>query len=158
MNRRNFLELSMHAGGAAVTVGLVGLAGVTLFSPNLLDEKGEVWARVGPLDRFPLNATKAAFIEIPRDDWARSLRTQLLYVRRNKGGEVEAFSRKCTDLSCPVTWDSGSETFLCPCHGGIFNRNGEPMAGPPNRPLYRYRHRIEDGFLEVDLHSIPPFG
>jgi Rieske Fe-S protein len=66
------------------------------------------------------------------------------------------FSRACTDLSCPVRWDPGSQWFFCPCHGGIFDRRGEPRAGPPAVPLHRYQTRIRDGILEVDVFSVPP--
>ena len=30
------------------------------------------------------------------------------------------------------------------------------MAGPPNKPLYRYANRVRDGVLEIDLFSLPP--
>lgn len=158
MDRRKFLTRTIHVGGAAVAACLGVPAVVTVLSPALKREMGPRWVRVGLLDGFPIGSTKGALIEVARDDWARSLRTQLLYVRREAAGEIAAFSRKCTDLSCPVTWDAGSETFLCPCHGGIFDREGVPMAGPPSRPLFRYEHRVVDGYLEVDVNSIPPIG
>ncbi len=153
MDRRKFL---VRAGGAAVGLGLAVPAVITLISPTLDGEDGPVWARVGSLDTFPINRTTAALIEVERDDWSPSLRKRLLYVRRRSEEEFVAFSRNCTDLSCPVEWDAGSNTFLCPCHGGIFDREGVPMAGPPNKPLFRYAYRIQDGHLEVDLNSVPP--
>ncbi|WP_164102419.1 QcrA and Rieske domain-containing protein [Candidatus Laterigemmans baculatus] len=81
---------------------------------------------------------------------------QSVYVWRRSAEEVVVFSRSCTDLGCPVTWDPGSHCFLCPCHGGIFAKDGERMAGPPDRPLYRYANRVRDGRLEIDLSSVPP--
>lgn len=157
MDRRKFLRRAIYTGGAVVAGGLAVPVVVTLISPVLEQPKREpAWTRVGAIESFPPETTKGALIEIERRDWASSLRTQLLYVRRSADGEVEAFSRQCTDLSCPVSWDPGSETFVCPCHGGIFNRDGEPMAGPPDRPLFRYNYRIQDGILEVDVNSVPP--
>jgi Rieske Fe-S protein len=55
-----------------------------------------------------------------------------------------------------VNWDAGSQCFYCPCHGGIFDREGVPMAGPPPEPLYRYTTRVRDGVLEIDARSVPP--
>lgn len=55
---------------------------------------------------------------------------------RTKEGLV-AFSRKCTDLGCLVSWDNSREQFICPCHQGVYDRNGKNIAGPPPRPLDR---------------------
>lgn len=56
----------------------------------------------------------------------------------NTAGVITAFSRKCTDLGCLVSWDSSREQFICPCHNGVYDRNGKNIAGPPPRPLDRY--------------------
>jgi menaquinol-cytochrome c reductase iron-sulfur subunit len=66
------------------------------------------------------------------------------------------FSRNCTDASCPVVFDAGSDCFLCPCHGGVFSKDGTPLHGPPPRPLWRYAARVRAGVLEIDLNSLPP--
>ena len=71
-------------------------------------------------------------------------------------GVPVVFSRVCTDVGCPVTYDRGSACFLGPCHGGIFTQDGTPIHGPPPRPLYRYAARVRDGVLEIDLNSLPP--
>ncbi len=153
MDRRKFLA---RAGGAVVGLGLGVPAVITLIAPVLDQDEEPHWARVGAIDSFPLGSMTPSLVKLAREDWSKSMRQRLIYVRRNTAGEVDAFSRNCTDLSCPVNWDEGSRTFLCPCHGGIFDQEGTPIAGPPNKPLFRYAHRIHDGFLEVDLNSVPP--
>ena len=107
------------------------------------------------LDDFPVGAMTRAEVDVPRPDSSRALREKGVYVWRVSGEAIVVFSRNCTDLSCPVTYDPGSECFFCPCHGGIFAKDGERLAGPPNRPLYRYATRIEQGVLEIDLNSVP---
>jgi Rieske Fe-S protein len=49
-------------------------------------------------------------------------------------------------LGCPVRWieREGEGELLCPCHGGIYNINGEYVAGPPPRDLYRYDFEVHD--------------
>ncbi|MBI5286705.1 MAG: ubiquinol-cytochrome c reductase iron-sulfur subunit [Deltaproteobacteria bacterium] len=49
-----------------------------------------------------------------------------------------AFSRICTDLGCLVSWDKAKEQFICPCHQGVYDKNGKNIAGPPPRPLDRF--------------------
>jgi menaquinol-cytochrome c reductase iron-sulfur subunit len=155
MDRRKLLEL-LVIGGGLLTAGIVALPAVaTLLFPVLARRREEVWRPVGPVEAFPLDEVREAAVEVPRDDWARSLRAKGVYVWRPGAEEFVVFSRDCTDLACPVRWDPGSECYFCPCHGGIFARNGDRMAGPPPRPLYRYANRIRDGVLEIDLNSVP---
>ncbi len=57
---------------------------------------------------------------------------------RVRGGDLRAFSQKCTHLGCVVTWSQAAEQMLCPCHDGVFDaRSGLVVAGPPQRPLGR---------------------
>jgi Rieske Fe-S protein len=59
-------------------------------------------------------------------------------VVRVAGGELRAFSQKCTHLGCVVTWNPATDQMLCPCHEGVFDaRSGLVVAGPPQRPLGR---------------------
>jgi len=57
-------------------------------------------------------------------------------VRRTDAG-VEARLLLCTHFGCPVTWDEARERYTCPCHGGLFSAEGEPVAGPPTTALLR---------------------
>lgn len=156
VDRRKFLTtllgLGSAVGGLAVAAPVLG----TIVLPFVRRPAAPEWRNVGPIDRFPPGRMTQGFVEVPRDDWAATLRTKLVYVWRATDGTVTVFSRNCTDLSCPVTWDPGSHCFYCPCHGGIFAQDGTVMAGPPARPLDRYRHRVQDGLLQVDAHSVPP--
>jgi nitrite reductase/ring-hydroxylating ferredoxin subunit len=49
-----------------------------------------------------------------------------------------AYSQKCTHLACAVIPRPKDGVIFCPCHEGYFDlHNGEPIAGPPQRPLPR---------------------
>lgn len=156
MNKRNFSKLIL-AGGGLVISGIVGIpALLSALSPSLRRRSGELWQPVGHIDDFPQGEMIKAVIPVPRDDWARSLREKGVFVLRETADRVIVFSRNCTDLSCPVTFEPGSGWFFCPCHGGIFDQQGVPRAGPPKIPLHRYANRIRENILEVDLNSVPP--
>lgn len=65
---------------------------------------------------------------------------------------LNVLSSSCAHLGCPVRWITreGEGEFLCPCHGGIYNINGEYVAGPPPRDLYRYDSEVrKDGSVYV---------
>jgi menaquinol-cytochrome c reductase iron-sulfur subunit len=156
MDRRDMLSRIVALTGLAVAGVVAVPAAVTALSPLFDRRRGPVWRPIGPLADFEQGAVREAHVEIPRRDWAQALRTQAVYVWHSAEAGVVVFSRKCTDLGCPIVWDPGSAWFFCPCHGGIFAQNGEPVAGPPKRPLYRFAHRIVDGVVEIDLNSLPP--
>lgn len=156
MNRRTLLGLVVQGGGAAAA-GVVGVPAVmTALSPMITARKGEAWRSIARLETFPVGQVSEGLVDPSRETWPPAVSPQAVYVWRPSEEDVVVFSRSCTDLGCPVTFDEGSECFLCPCHGGIFDKNGERMAGPPYRPLYRYRVRIRDGDIQVDLNSLPP--
>lgn len=156
IDRRNWL--SVLIGGGAMALGaVIGIpALLAAIHPALRGRRGQAWRDAGKLDDFPLGKVSPTVVQVQRNDWARSLDAKTVYVYRRSAEEVVVYSRNCTDLSCPLVFDPGSECFFCPCHGGIFGKEGNPMAGPPKTPLYRYANRVRDGVLEIDLHSLPP--
>lgn len=156
MHRRKLLAAVMGVGGAFLS-GIIAIPTLlAAFSPVFQRRSQEAWRAAGRLEDFPVDEIVLAVVQVGRGDWAKSLDEKGVYVSRKSGGEVVVFSRSCTDLSCPVHFDAGSECFFCPCHGGIFSKDGRPMSGPPKVPLYRYRHRVRNGELEIDLRSLPP--
>lgn len=69
-------------------------------------------------------------------------------VKQDDGG-VTVYSPLCTHLGCGYNWDASSRRFLCPCHGSVFDINGQVVAGPAPRSLDVLPSRIEDGRLLV---------
>lgn len=156
MDRRTLLKWAVKLGGL-VAAAVVGLPAVmTGFSPVLKGRPRERWLPLAEdVSSLEVGATRPALVELPRDDWTRGFDEFAVYVWRPRAGELVVFSRTCTDLGCPVNFDPGSACFFCPCHGGIFAQDGSRMAGPPNRPLYRYATRVRAGRVEIDLSSVP---
>ncbi|HEU5056292.1 MAG TPA: Rieske 2Fe-2S domain-containing protein [Kofleriaceae bacterium] len=55
---------------------------------------------------------------------------------RTRGGDLVAYSQKCTHLSCAVVPRVDQGVLHCPCHEGYFDlATGRNIAGPPPRPL-----------------------
>ena len=64
------------------------------------------------------------------------------------GNRFVAYSQVCTHLSCAVYYQAERGRLYCPCHEGVFDPlTGEPVAGPPQRPLPRIVLREENGTL-----------
>jgi glycine/D-amino acid oxidase-like deaminating enzyme/nitrite reductase/ring-hydroxylating ferredoxin subunit len=58
-----------------------------------------------------------------------------LAVYRDTAGTCHAVSANCTHLGCVVAWNSGEETWDCPCHGSRFGVDGRVLTGPAIEPL-----------------------
>lgn len=64
-----------------------------------------------------------------------------VWVLRLPGGFV-AFSAICTHKGCIVDWDERERLLACPCHGGLFDTDGNVVQGLPHRPLPRLRAEV----------------
>jgi quinol---cytochrome c reductase iron-sulfur subunit, bacillus type len=60
-----------------------------------------------------------------------------------------ALSTRCMHLGCPVRYVDAASRFLCPCHGGVYDFQGNRVGGPPVRPLDRFFTRVRNGQVEV---------
>ncbi len=75
------------------------------------------------------------------------------YVSGMEDGVLVMWHR-CTHLGCTVPWREDEGRFHCPCHGGIYNKKGEVLAGPPPRPLDLFSAEVVDGKVVVDTGEV----
>lgn len=156
MNRRKLLGMSVQGIGAIAFGAAVIPSIADSLSPALREEPDEFWIAIGAAESFPVGEVTESVFELPEHFVKRAVDRKSVYVWRKSDSEFVVFSRSCTDLGCPVVHDKGSQWFFCPCHGGVFDQNGERRAGPPKRPLWRYEYRLTSGQIEIDLKSVPP--
>ncbi len=60
-----------------------------------------------------------------------------------------ALSDVCTHAGCSVSYSSSSNTFNCPCHGGVYDINGNVVSGPPPSSLPKYKTVLTGAILTV---------
>jgi len=68
-----------------------------------------------------------------------------------KEGKLLALSTVCTHLGCTVFYRPQEHRFDCPCHQGVFDGEGNPVSGPPKRPLERYPVQVRNGLVFVQF-------
>ena len=85
------------------------------------------------------------------DAWYESEVTGTAWVYKNDNGEIVALSPVCKHLGCTVDWntdDKNPERFFCPCHYGLYEKDGTNVKGtPPTAPLDVYPYEERDGIL-----------
>lgn len=70
----------------------------------------------------------------------------------NIKGELLALSNVCPHLGCKVSWEAVNDRFFCPCHAGVFDKNGTAVAGPPykeGKNLQRYDLKVEGNAVYI---------
>lgn len=82
----------------------------------------------------------------------KQINDRTLIIKKSADGAVEAFDASCTHAGCPVRWSDNEQTFLCKCHGGIFDAQGVPIAGPPTKPLNKFSVLKRDSTQEIIIY------
>lgn len=60
-----------------------------------------------------------------------------LFLIKTETGFI-AISAVCTHMKCILEYKKEERLINCPCHGGIFDLNGNPLKGPIPFPLKKY--------------------
>lgn len=153
--RRRFLGfLSAFAGAVGAAVVGVPVLGF-LLAPLFKRFPGQ-WQTVGRIGDFQVGDVVEVEIEdsstVP---WTGITAKTGAWLHRRSEDEFVAFSLNCTHLGCPVRWEAGAQLFMCPCHGGVYYKDGVVAGGPPPKPLPQYPVRVRNGEVEVQSSPVP---
>ncbi len=147
MNRRKFLKTAVLTGCTALITG-VPLATYAIF-PSLKEGIGN-WIDFGSVkDLEPDNFNMLSYEFMVKDGWIILPQRGFVWARADAGQKIKIFSSTCSHLACNVIWQEETRQFICPCHSGRFNADGQPIAGPPSRSLSILDHKVEDDNLLV---------
>src|SRR5512135_3137808 len=121
VSRRKFLA----AGWGVALVALVGQAGLAMsnyFKPS--NQSGGFGGQV-------IEGRQQHF----NPGTVRLVKEGSHYISALEEGGYLAMWWRCTHLGCTVPWVAGEKQFHCPCHGSLYNTQGEVIGGPAPRPL-----------------------
>ncbi|MFN3534560.1 MAG: ubiquinol-cytochrome c reductase iron-sulfur subunit, partial [Desulfatiglandales bacterium] len=75
-----------------------------------------------------------------------------LFITKDTEDKFVVLSLKCTHLGCTLNYDRQNRLLVCPCHGSMFNLNGENVKGPAKISLTKPDYKIDNkGNLIVTL-------
>ena len=92
----------------------------------------------------------AVLAERHADGWYETRKETVIYIDR-EGDGYRALSATCTHLGCRVSWIAESKQFKCPCHGGVYDRDGRVVSGPPPAPMTRVNVRLNPKTAELEV-------
>ena len=154
-DRRDFLATASTAAlaaGLAGGYGALGAMGLRYLYPARKRPRG--WLFVAQVERVAMGASIA---------WRAPTGEGIAIARQGTGGSVDDFvalSSTCPHLGCQVHWEGANDRFFCPCHNGVFDKEGKGVSGPPGdakQSLARFPLKVEDGllYIEVPLDRLP---
>lgn len=148
-DRRTFLSLaSSVAMGGGLIAGygtLAYMAGKFLYPSR---PQQAVWIYAGKVEDFADGAVVG--LETPSG--------RRVLVRRAGEEQFVAMSTTCPHLGCQVHWEEQNNRFFCPCHNGVFDVEGNAVAGPPaeaGQSLFQFPVRIESGLVYIEVPVDP---
>jgi len=139
-SRRGFFQLAFGwlAGAFAVTAAAAGA--VRFLVPNVLFEPSQGF-KAGKPEDYPDGSV--TFLEDER----------VFLVR--KGNTFRCLSAVCTHLGCTV--NVAGSGYHCPCHGSVFDDQGNVKSGPAPRALDWFQIILsKDNHLLVDKNRRVP--
>jgi Rieske Fe-S protein len=156
VTRRRFMTGGANAAaliaGSAIVLPAAGFAIGPVFH-----RAPATWLDVGRLGDFPHTTYLPRVITIAADIGDAGRTT--IFVRRrdpavdkepgDRFNQVIAITSRCAHVGCPVNYVDAARSFVCPCHGGVYNFRGIRVGGPPPRPLDRFYTRVRAGRVEV---------
>jgi Rieske Fe-S protein len=161
LSRRGFfMKLGILFNGFAAIVLALPLARFLFSSITRSRGNGYLsWVSLGDVSSFPEGETRMSTFRnplvMPTD--GKTVDTAC-WVRRVAADKFQVFAINCAHLGCPVRWFAQSGLFMCPCHGGAYYRDGSRASGPPERGLFEYPYKIENGVLTIDAGQLPTPG
>jgi Rieske Fe-S protein len=154
VTRRRFMTGAAHATGAVATAA-IALPALGFAIGPVFDRAPATWQPIGPLSRF--NETDYVPVVFTVTPGIGEAGNSLAYVRRHdpavdgpvkdRYDRVIAISSRCVHVGCPVRYVAAARSFVCPCHGGVYDFRGMRTGGPPPRPLDRFYTWVRDGVV-----------
>jgi len=161
LSRRGlFMKIGMLFNGLVATA--LALPIVRFLLSSITRGRGNAylsWVPLGRVNEFPEGETRLATFRnpyvMPTD--GKTVDTAC-WVRRIEGDQFQVFAVNCAHLGCPVRWFPQSKLFMCPCHGGAYYQDGSRASGPPERGLFEYSYKIENGLINIQAGELPTPG
>jgi Rieske Fe-S protein len=156
ITRRRFMtagaSLAGAAAAAAFTLPALGFAVGPVFT-----RKHWTWQSIGAPGDFT-EATYVPKVIVIAPGVGEAGNSTVFVRKRDPAVDTEpadrwnryvAISSRCAHVGCPVDYVDAASSFICPCHGGVYDFRGIRVGGPPPRPLDRFFTRVSGGQVQI---------
>ncbi|HWO95117.1 MAG TPA: ubiquinol-cytochrome c reductase iron-sulfur subunit [Bacillus sp. (in: firmicutes)] len=151
VSRRQFLNYTLTGVGGFMAAGMLMPMVRFALDPVLRPTAEQDMVAVTQVKDITNEPQRFDFKVDQVDAWYESEEPRSAWVYKDDKGEIVALSPVCKHLGCTVNWNgdkANQNMFYCPCHGGLYEKNGKNVPGtPPISPLDVYVQKVKDGTL-----------
>lgn len=154
VTRRQFLNYTLTGVGGFMAAGMLMPMVRFAIDPVLQhDAEGDFVVTDKKIADITNEPVRVDFSFEQKDGWYESTVTNTAWVYKDENGEIIALSPVCKHLGCTVDWNTDEKHpnhFYCPCHDGLYTKDGTNVEGtPPIAPLDVYPYKEVDGYLAL---------
>ena len=149
LGRRDFMKAVIASIGGLIGAA-IGLPAIPYIIGPALKKESDDWIRIGSINKVELNIPTLFKTKVEtQTGWISSEEELAVYVLTSNGQDFVVMSNVCTHLACRVRWIPDQDSFFCPCHNGVFSKDGTVVDAPPPRPLDRFESKVEEGTIFI---------
>jgi Rieske Fe-S protein len=152
--RRRILAICAKAATALVGIAAVAV-GVDYFFPSLrrrLRMSNAPFVAVCAVESLPSGKWHLVKFDLIEGEGQKAIKQpHSVWVRRQggSGDSISVLSPICPHKGCELEWHPKQTAFVCPCHHGTFDADGQYKSGPPRRSMDPLEFHVEKGKLLV---------
>jgi cytochrome b6-f complex iron-sulfur subunit len=137
MERRDFIQKSI--------ILTCGIAGVSAFLEACQKSNTTPTA---PSANFTIDISSSQYSALQKNGGSVYYSASNIIIARDNAGNFIALYDVCPHAGCAVQFD-GASKFPCPCHGSLFDENGNVLQGPATSGLKKYSTSLSGTQLHV---------
>lgn len=149
-NRRGFLIRVIQTVHAGIGATLAFVVGGAVVAPAFA-RREKLWLPAGTLPALTDGVPTAVTLRIARSDGASETIDRRVVYLVKRGETLRALDSTCTHLGCRTKFNADTRQIECPCHGGIYDTDGQVVSGPPPSPLAEVPVRVENDRVLVQV-------
>ncbi len=149
LGRRDFMKAVIASIGGLIGAA-IGLPAIPYVMGPALKKESDDWIQLGSVGKVELDMPTLFKTTVEtQTGWINTEEEISVYVLTSNSQDFVVMSNVCTHLGCRVRWIPDKDGFFCPCHNGVFSKDGNVVDGPPPRPLDRFESKVEDGIIFI---------
>jgi len=149
-NRRGFLIRVIQTVHAGIGATLAFIVGGAVVAPSF-SRREKVWLPAGSVPQLIEGVPAPVTLRLVRSDGASEVVDRRVVYLVRTGDTVRALDSTCTHLGCRTKFNPDLRQIECPCHGGVYDTQGNVLSGPPPSPLASVPVRIEHDRVLVQV-------
>jgi len=149
-DRRGFLIRIIQTVHASIGATLAFVVGGAVVAPSF-SRREKLWLPAGSVPQLADGVPTAVTLRIARSDGASETVDRRVVYLVKSGNDLRALDSTCTHLGCRTKFNTETGKIECPCHGGVYDTNGNVVSGPPPAPLASVPVRVEHDRIMVQV-------